>query len=53
MSRSWHAIEIEEAMKQLGPKKTGLSHEEARNRFREFEPNELKAKKRITQKDLN
>lgn len=45
MSKSWHAIETEEALKQLDAKEAGLSHEEAQRRLREFGPNELKKEK--------
>ena len=42
MSKSWHAIETEETMKQLDAREAGLSHGEAQRRLREFGPNELK-----------
>lgn len=45
MSKSWHAIEIEEAMKQLEAKETGLSQEEAQKRLQQYGPNELQKEK--------
>jgi Ca2+-transporting ATPase len=46
MSKSWHALEIEETMKQLEAKETGLSQEEAQKRLQQYGPNELQKEKR-------
>jgi Ca2+-transporting ATPase len=44
-SKTWHAIEIEEALKELGSDKTGLTQEEAQKRLQQYGPNELKKEK--------
>ena len=45
MSKSWHAMEIEETLQKLNSKETGLSQEEVQKRLVEFGPNELKKEK--------
>jgi Ca2+-transporting ATPase len=45
MSKSWHAMEIEETIKQLDSKETGLNQEEVQKRLQEYGPNELKKEK--------
>lgn len=44
-SKSWHAMEIEEVLKDLDSNETGLSQEKAKKRLLEFGPNELKKEK--------
>ncbi|MEM3578219.1 MAG: cation-translocating P-type ATPase [Candidatus Bathyarchaeia archaeon] len=48
MSKPWHAMEIEETLKILNTKETGLSQEEAQKRLAEYGPNELKKEKGIS-----
>ena len=48
MSRLLHAISTEEAIEELRTSKKGLSSEEAAKRFREYGPNELQTKKKVT-----
>jgi Ca2+-transporting ATPase len=48
MSKSWHAMEIEETLKALDAKETGLSQEEVQKRLQEYGPNELKKEKGIS-----
>jgi Ca2+-transporting ATPase len=45
MSKSWHAMEIDETMKQLNAKSTGLSQEEVQKRFQQYGTNELQKEK--------
>jgi len=45
MSKSWHAMEIEETMKQLDSKETGLSQEEVQKRLQQYGTNELQKEK--------
>jgi len=45
MPKAWHAKEIEEALRDLNVKETGLTQEEARKRLEQFGPNELKKEK--------
>ncbi|MGB9778485.1 MAG: cation-translocating P-type ATPase, partial [Candidatus Bathyarchaeales archaeon] len=47
-SKPWHAMEIEETLKVLNAKETGLSQEEAQKRLQEYGPNELKKEKGIS-----
>ncbi len=48
MSKSWHAMEIEEALQVLNTQKTGLSQEEFEKRLQQYGPNELKKEKGIS-----
>lgn len=41
MSKSWHAMEIEETVKQLDSKQTGLTQEEVQKRLQQYGFNEL------------
>ena len=45
MSKSWHAMEIDETMKQLNAESTGLSQEEAQKRLQQYGTNELQKEK--------
>jgi len=45
MSKSWHAMEIDETMKQLNTKNTGLSQEEVQKRLQQYGTNELQKEK--------
>ncbi|PIU59855.1 ATPase [Candidatus Bathyarchaeota archaeon CG07_land_8_20_14_0_80_47_9] len=45
MSKSWHAMEIDETMKQLNAKSTGLSQEEVQKRLQQYGTNELQKEK--------
>ena len=45
MSKSWHAVETEETLKQLDSKETGLSQEEVQKRLQQYGPNELQKEK--------
>ena len=45
MSKSWHAMEIEEVLQALNTKKTGLSQEEVQNRLQQYGTNELQKEK--------
>jgi len=45
LSKSWHAVETEETLKQLGSKETGLSQEEVQKRLQQYGPNELQKEK--------
>jgi len=45
MSKSWHAMEIDEAMKQLNAESTGLSQEEVQKRLQQYGTNELQKEK--------
>ena len=44
-SKPWHAMEIEETLRELNVEETGLSQEEAQKRLQQFGPNELKKEK--------
>jgi magnesium-transporting ATPase (P-type) len=46
MSKTWHAMEIEETLADLNSKENGLTQEEARKRLEQFGPSELKKEKR-------
>jgi len=46
--KPWHALTIEETLKALNTKETGLTQEEAQKRLAEYGPNELKKEKRIS-----
>ncbi|MGQ9550830.1 MAG: cation-translocating P-type ATPase [Candidatus Bathycorpusculaceae bacterium] len=48
MSKSWHAMEVEEALRALNTEKTGLSKEEVQKRLQQYGPNELKKEKGIS-----
>ena len=41
MPKSWHAMEIDETMKQLNAESTGLSQEEVQKRRQQYGTNEL------------
>ena len=43
--KSWHSMEVEEAIRELNANETGLSQEEAQKRLQKFGPNELKKEK--------
>ena len=45
MSISWHAMEIDETMKQLNARSTGLSQEEVQKRRQQYGTNELQKEK--------
>ena len=45
MPKSWHAMEIDETMKQLNTKNTGLSQEEVQKRLQQYGTNELQKEK--------
>jgi Ca2+-transporting ATPase len=45
MPKSWHAMEIEETMKQLNAKENGLSQEEVQRRLQQYGTNELQKEK--------
>ena len=45
MSKSWHAMEVEETINQLDSKETGLSQEEVQKRLQQYGPNELQKEK--------
>jgi Ca2+-transporting ATPase len=45
MSKQWHSMKIDEAMRELNAKMDGLSSEEVQKRLEEFGPNELKKEK--------
>ena len=45
MPKSWHAMEIDETMKQLSAKSTGLSQEEVQRRLQQYGTNELQKEK--------
>jgi len=45
LSKSWHAVETEETLKQLDSKETGLSQEEVQKRLQQYGPNELQKEK--------
>jgi Ca2+-transporting ATPase len=45
MSKNWHAMEIEESLKELGAEESGLSSEEAKKRLQQYGLNELKKEK--------
>jgi len=48
MSKPWHAMSVEETLKALNARETGLSQEEAQKRLQEYGPNELKKEKGIS-----
>jgi Ca2+-transporting ATPase len=48
MSKPWHAMGIEETLKALNTRETGLSQEEVQKRLAEYGPNELKKEKGIS-----
>jgi len=45
MSKSWHAMEIDETMKQLNTESAGLSQEEVQKRLQQYGTNELQKEK--------
>ena len=45
MSKPWHSMETEEALKSLDVEKSGLSQEEAQKRLSQYGPNELQKEK--------
>ncbi len=45
MSKSWHSLDVEEALKELSTNEKGLSTAEAQNRLATYGPNELKKEK--------
>jgi len=45
LSKAWHAMEIEETLRDLSVRETGLTQEEAQKRLSQFGPNELKKEK--------
>ena len=45
MSKSWHSLEIDETLRDLNSKETGLSQEEAQKRLQQYGPNELQKEK--------
>jgi len=45
MPKSWHAMDIEETIKQLDSKETGLSQEEVQKRLQQYGTNELQKEK--------
>lgn len=46
MGRPWHAMAVEEVLRELKTSRVGLSSEEARRRLEEFGPNELEEARR-------
>jgi Ca2+-transporting ATPase len=48
MSRPWHAMSVEEVLKELGVSRDGLSSQEASERLKKYGPNEIKEVKRRT-----
>jgi Ca2+-transporting ATPase len=47
-SKSWHSMEIEESLKELDTKETGLTSEDAQKRLQQYGPNELQKEKRAS-----
>jgi len=48
MSKSWHAMDIKETMKELNTTEAGLSQEEAQKRRQQYGPNELRKERRTS-----
>ncbi|MEM1564242.1 MAG: cation-transporting P-type ATPase, partial [Candidatus Bathyarchaeia archaeon] len=48
MSKPWHAMEVDEVLRELGVSRNGLSSSEALERLRKYGPNEIKKVKRRT-----
>ena len=48
MSKPWHAMEVDEVLKELGVNREGLSSQEALERLKRYGPNEIKKVKRRT-----
>lgn len=48
MTKPWHAVSVEEVLKELGVSREGLSSQEASERLKKYGPNEIKEVKRRT-----